>query len=147
MTVTLAPEGLESEALVVLLGQLALVLAAATALGRGARRLGFPPVVGELLTGIVLGPSLFGLVALAVAVAGKFVGATGGALPAGLPTREALGIGAVLDARGAMEVVVATVGLRLGILTDGSYAIVVLMGGTRSAGDEDAAGAAFGGDR
>lgn len=63
MTVALAAEGLESEALVVLLGQLALVLAAATALGRGARRLGYPAVVGELLTGIVLGPSLFGLVA------------------------------------------------------------------------------------
>lgn len=68
-----------------------------------------------------------GLVALTVAIVGKFVGATGGALLAGLPTREALGVGAVLNARGAMEVVVATVGLRLGILTDGSYAVIVLI--------------------
>jgi Kef-type K+ transport system membrane component KefB len=65
--------------------------------------------------------------ALAVAIAGEFAGAAGGALLAGLPTRGALGVGAVLNARGAMEAIVATVGLQLGILTDGSYAVIVLV--------------------
>lgn len=42
--------------------QLALVLVAARLLGRLARRVGVAPVVGELLTGIVLGQSLLGAV-------------------------------------------------------------------------------------
>ncbi|WP_416840461.1 cation:proton antiporter [Haloferax sp. DFSO52] len=42
---------------------LVLVLGAAHTLGTVADRLGFAPVVGELLTGLVLGPSLLGLVA------------------------------------------------------------------------------------
>lgn len=42
---------------------LTLVLVAAHTLGTAADRLGFAPVVGELLTGFVLGPSLLGVVA------------------------------------------------------------------------------------
>ena len=38
-----------------------------------------------------------------------------------------LGVGTVLNAREAMKAIVATVGLRLGILTDGSYAVIVLV--------------------
>jgi Kef-type K+ transport system membrane component KefB len=51
------------EATATLFVQLALVLLVARALGRVAALLGLAPVVGELLTGVVLGPSLFGLVA------------------------------------------------------------------------------------
>ncbi|MFE1902466.1 cation:proton antiporter [Streptomyces gardneri] len=41
---------------------LAVVIAASSALGAAARRLGQPPVVGQLFAGIALGPSLLGLV-------------------------------------------------------------------------------------
>ncbi|WP_336021842.1 cation:proton antiporter [Halobellus salinisoli] len=53
----------ESGLLLTFLAGLTLVLAAAHTLGTVADRLGFAPVVGELLTGLVLGPSLLGLVA------------------------------------------------------------------------------------
>jgi Kef-type K+ transport system membrane component KefB len=53
----------ESGWLLPFLAGLTLVLAAAHTLGTVADRLGFAPVVGELLTGLVLGPSLLGLVA------------------------------------------------------------------------------------
>ncbi|MFM9376437.1 cation:proton antiporter [Gordonia sp. VNK21] len=49
-----------SEALLVLLVQLAVLLAAAVAAGALARRIGVPAVVGELLAGVLLGPSLLG---------------------------------------------------------------------------------------
>lgn len=53
----------ESGLLLTFLVGLTLVLAAAHTLGTVTDRLGFAPVVGELLTGLVLGPSLLGLVA------------------------------------------------------------------------------------
>ncbi|HAM00847.1 MAG TPA: hypothetical protein DCQ30_01245 [Acidimicrobiaceae bacterium] len=51
---------LSSHNLLVLWVQLATLLAAARLLGSGARRLGQPAVVGELVAGLVLGPSVFG---------------------------------------------------------------------------------------
>jgi Kef-type K+ transport system membrane component KefB len=69
--------------------------------------------------------AVVGLVAFAVAVGGKVVGTTGAALLAGFERRESLALGAALNARGAMEIVVATVGLRLGVLNEAAYAIVV----------------------
>jgi len=52
----------EADWLLTFLAGLTMVLAAAHTLGTVADRLGFAPVVGELLTGLVLGPSLLGLV-------------------------------------------------------------------------------------
>jgi Kef-type K+ transport system membrane component KefB/nucleotide-binding universal stress UspA family protein len=46
----------------VFLVQILLLVAVARLLGGAMKRLGQPPVVGELLAGVVLGPSLFGLV-------------------------------------------------------------------------------------
>ncbi|MFD1514614.1 cation:proton antiporter [Halomarina rubra] len=69
--------------------------------------------------------ALVGLVAFAVAVVGKVVGTVGAARLAGIDRRESLALGAALNARGAMEIVVATVGLRLGVLNEAAYAIVV----------------------
>ena len=43
-----------------LLFDLALILMLARLLGGLARRLGQPPVIGEILAGILLGPTLFG---------------------------------------------------------------------------------------
>lgn len=43
--------------------QAAVIIAASQGVGRIARRLGQPQVVGEMIAGVLLGPSLFGLVA------------------------------------------------------------------------------------
>src|SRR5689334_6218330 len=48
--------------LLLLLLQLALLLFASRGLGELMRRINLPPVVGELLAGVLLGPSIFGLV-------------------------------------------------------------------------------------
>lgn len=66
----------EAGTLLVFLAGLTLVLVVAHVLGAIADRLGFVPVVGELLTGLVLGPSVLGFVApdvvsLVVPVPGK----------------------------------------------------------------------------
>lgn len=67
------------------------------------------------------------LATLAVAVGGKFLGAAAGASLAGYGRRDAFGIGAGLNARGALELVVASVGLSLGVLTEATYAVIVLV--------------------
>jgi Kef-type K+ transport system membrane component KefB len=64
---------------------------------------------------------------LTVAITGKFVGAYLGARISRLSNREALAIGAGMNARGVVEVVIATVGLRLGVLTTATYTIIVLV--------------------
>ena len=56
----------ESDLLLPFLAAITLVLTVAHTLGIVADRLGFAPVVGELLTGLVLGPSVLGLVAPAI---------------------------------------------------------------------------------
>lgn len=68
-----------------------------------------------------------GIVVLLVAIAGKFAGAFLGARLSGLGRWEALALGAGMNARGVVEVVVAMVGLRLGVLTTATYTIVVLV--------------------
>lgn len=70
---------------------------------------------------------LAGLGILTVAIVGKFLGAYAGARASRLNRWEALALGAGLNARGVIEVVVAMVGLRLGILSVEVYTIVVLV--------------------
>ncbi|MFD0659892.1 cation:proton antiporter [Thermocatellispora tengchongensis] len=70
---------------------------------------------------------LAGLAVLAIAIIGKFLGAYAGARLSRLNRWEALALGAGLNARGVIEVVVAMVGLRLGILSVEAYTIVVLV--------------------
>lgn len=57
----------------------------------------------------------------------KFVGAFVGARIGGMNVRHASALGAALNARGALEIVVATIGLSLGVLNDTSYAAIVVM--------------------
>jgi Kef-type K+ transport system membrane component KefB/nucleotide-binding universal stress UspA family protein len=71
-------------------------------------------------------PRMLGIV-LGVAVAGKLIGCTAGALFGGLRFWEGLSIAVAMNARGAMGLVVATVGLSLGILTQGMYSMVVMV--------------------
>ncbi|MEB2285599.1 MAG: cation:proton antiporter [Myxococcales bacterium] len=57
------PPGIQSHTLLTFILQLALLLTAARTLGEIARRLGQPPVIGELLAGVLLGPSVLGALA------------------------------------------------------------------------------------
>lgn len=69
----------------------------------------------------------WGIVVIVVASVAKFSGAFIGAKFAGLSNREGAALGAGLNARGAMEVVIATVGLGIGVLNDAAYTVIVLM--------------------
>ncbi|MRH93590.1 cation:proton antiporter [Nocardia sp. SYP-A9097] len=69
---------------------------------------------------------------LAVAIVGKFAGAYAGARLSGRVRREGLALGAGLNARGVVQIVVATVGLRIGILSSAAYTIIVLVAVTTS---------------
>lgn len=68
-----------------------------------------------------------GLVVLAVAIVGKFVGAAVGAKLSGMGKWESLSLGAGMNARGAIEIIVATIGLSLGILTPEMYTIILMV--------------------
>ncbi|MET7683024.1 cation:proton antiporter [Streptomyces sp. NPDC005423] len=70
---------------------------------------------------------LAGAGTLAVAVVAKFAGGYWGARLGRLDRQEALAIGVGLNARGVVEIIVASVGLHLGVLTTTSYTIVVLV--------------------
>ncbi|MFC6835077.1 cation:proton antiporter domain-containing protein [Halomarina ordinaria] len=80
--------------------------------------------VAALLDPTVL---LVGLVVLAVACVGKFGGVFVAGRAVGLSNWEAIGIGGGMNARGAMEIIVATIGLGLGILTTEMYSIIVMV--------------------
>ena len=67
------------------------------------------------------------VVVLLVAILGKFAGAYIGARASRLSQWEALALGAGMNARGVIEVVVAMVGLRLGVLSTAVYTIIVLV--------------------
>ncbi|MGC4804432.1 cation:proton antiporter [Micromonospora sp. DT233] len=68
-----------------------------------------------------------GLVILALAVLGKYTGAYLGARLARQSHWEGVALGAGLNARGAVEIVIAMVGLRLGVLNTAMFTIVVLV--------------------
>jgi Kef-type K+ transport system membrane component KefB/nucleotide-binding universal stress UspA family protein len=67
------------------------------------------------------------LAVLGVATAGKLLGSTAGSLLGGLRFWESLSIAVAMNARGAMELIVATIGLSLGILNQEMYSIVVMV--------------------
>ena len=80
--------------------------------------------LAELADPSVLG---VGLLVLAIAIFGKFAGAYAGAKVGRLGHWEALSLGAGMNARGAMEIIVATIGLSLGILTPQMYSIILMV--------------------
>ncbi|GAA2730089.1 cation:proton antiporter [Streptomyces nogalater] len=67
------------------------------------------------------------VVVLLLAVGGKFAGAYLGARFGRLTHWEGLALGSGLNARGAVEVVVASIGLRLGVVSPAMYSIIVLV--------------------
>jgi len=78
----------------------------------------------QLLTPSTL---LIGLLVLAVACVGKFIGAYLGSRIGGLTHWEGLAMGSGMNARGAMEIIVATIGLSLGVLNQQMYSIIVMV--------------------
>lgn len=66
-------------------------------------------------------------VVLAVACFGKLLGCTVGSVWGGLRFWEGLSIAVAMNARGAMELVVATIGLSLGILNQQMFSMIVMV--------------------
>jgi K+:H+ antiporter len=70
---------------------------------------------------------VFTVLAVLVACLTKIVGGSVGARIGGLPKWEALAVGFGLNARGAMELVIAAIGLSIGILSEATYAMIILI--------------------
>jgi Kef-type K+ transport system membrane component KefB len=64
---------------------------------------------------------------IAVAVAGKFGGSAVAARVMGLSWRESAALGALVNTRGLMELIILNVGLDLGLITPTVFAMLVLM--------------------
>ena len=70
---------------------------------------------------------LFTVGLIAIASVGKFGGAFAGGKLAGLTFRESLALGTGMNARGSTEVIVATIGLSMGALSQNLFTMVVTM--------------------
>jgi Kef-type K+ transport system membrane component KefB len=80
------------------------------------------------LTGLAdPGTALVALLLLAIAVLGKFTGAYLGARLGGMTHWEGLALGSGMNSRGVVEVIIAMVGLRLGVLSTDVYTMIVLI--------------------
>jgi Kef-type K+ transport system membrane component KefB len=80
--------------------------------------------IGLLNTGflwLMCGAVLF------AAVVGKGVACWLAARATGIPNREALGIGTLMNARGLMELIIINIGLQRGIISEGLFATLVIM--------------------
>ena len=75
---------------------------------------------------VLHGVSLLAIV-LGIAIIGKMIGCTSGALLFGMKWREALAVAVGMNARGGMEIVVALIGLSLGVLSSEMYAIIIVV--------------------
>lgn len=64
---------------------------------------------------------------LVVAVVGKFGGAAMSAAAVRFPWRDSLAIGALMNTRGLMEMVVVNVGLEIGVVSPALYTMIVIM--------------------
>jgi nucleotide-binding universal stress UspA family protein len=78
---------------------------------------------------VLADPNLLGLTGLLLAIAsvGKFGGAFLGGRMGGLTFGESLAVGSAMNARGSTEVIVASVGLSMGALSQNLYTMVVAM--------------------
>ncbi|HEY4275343.1 MAG TPA: cation:proton antiporter [Rhizomicrobium sp.] len=62
-----------------------------------------------------------------IASIGKFAGAFAGSMVGGLKWREGVALGCAMNARGSTEVIVASIGLSMGALTQNLYTMIVTM--------------------
>ena len=79
--------------------------------------------------GLLDSPRLWALAALVlvVAVAGKLGGASLAARATGDPWRDSFAIGVLMNTRGLTELVVLTIGLELGVITETVFTMMVIM--------------------
>jgi len=79
--------------------------------------------------GLVRGGEMWLYCALicAVAILGKFGGATLAAGASGTPWRDAAAIGVLLNTRGLIELIVLNIGLDIGVISPALFAMLVLM--------------------
>lgn len=78
--------------------------------------------------GLLKGEALaWAVVVIVVAIVAKFAGAFVGARLAGQSRRAAAALGAGLNARGALEIVIASVGLSLGVFTETAYTVIIIV--------------------
>ena len=78
----------------------------------------------SLLRGQALG---WALILLVIALGLKFAGSFLGAKAGGLTTREGFVLGSGLNARGALEIIIATVGLSLGVFNQTAFTLIVMI--------------------
>lgn len=71
--------------------------------------------------------ALWAGIVLVVATVGKFAGSYVGARLGPLVHREALAVGAGLNARGALEIIIATIALSIGVFNQQAYTVIVLL--------------------
>ena len=64
---------------------------------------------------------------LALAIIGKLFGSALAAWMSGLPSRDAIGLGVLMNTRGLMELVVLNLGLDLGIISPALFSMLVMM--------------------
>jgi Kef-type K+ transport system membrane component KefB len=64
---------------------------------------------------------------LVAAIVGKGVACWLAARATGISNREALGIGTLMNARGLMELIIINIGLQRGIISEGLFAVLVIM--------------------
>ena len=67
------------------------------------------------------------LAVLVAAVLGKWLACTLAARATGISSREAMGIGILMNARGLMELIIINIGLQRGIISEGLFATLVIM--------------------
>ena len=79
--------------------------------------------------GLLDNPELWWLTGAIVAVAclGKFGGSALAARVCGIGWREASAIGILMNTRGLMELVILTIGLQIGVITEAVFAMMVIM--------------------
>jgi len=70
---------------------------------------------------------LLTLALLVIAVLGKFIGSGAGALASRMNKEEAIIVGLAMNGRGAVELVIASIGLQLGVIDDVIFSILVLV--------------------
>jgi Kef-type K+ transport system membrane component KefB/nucleotide-binding universal stress UspA family protein len=77
----------------------------------------------------LMNPTLLGLTLAMILVAtiGKFLGALAGGRVGGLTGRESLALATGLNARGSTEVIIASIGLSMGVLSQDLYTMIVAM--------------------
>ncbi|MCU1393274.1 MAG: sodium/hydrogen exchanger [Ilumatobacteraceae bacterium] len=82
---------------------------------------------GVNLQGLTTSDILPALAIIAIACVGKFVGASVAARAVGVPRRQSLAVGALMNTRGLTELIVLTIGRDSGVIDDKLYTLLVIM--------------------